>query len=185
MSTQSLTNLNPESIIKPSSGSTLGSTIGSATSSSSVSDLKLLKFNIDIDAIILFIVTLLVFVVIDMLFIYTVSGPMFQQMVPEIQGSPLTLKIFPVFLLYLIMSIALYYFVIMPKKSNLSKLDSQDYISALILGLSIFAVFDLTNLAIFENYSPFITVLDISWGSALFAITTLGVSMTQQYVLND
>jgi uncharacterized membrane protein len=171
----------------PSEPSTSGEPSATVTSkpSKGTESKSNISFEIDSDAIILFIVTLLVFLVIDILFIYTVTGPMFQKMVPQIQGEPLRLRLFPAFLIYLIMTSALFYFVIWPNKGDLSKLDSTDYISAFILGLAIFAAFDLTNLAIFQNYSPYIATIDIAWGSALFAATTFGVSMAQQYILKE
>ena len=143
------------------------------------------KIEIESDTLVLFIVTLLTFLVIDMLFIYAVTGPMFKREVQQIQGSPLTLRYAPALLMYTIMAFALFYFIIYPKKTDLTKLDSTDYISAFILGLAIFSAFDLTNLAIFEKYSAFTAVADIAWGSVLFMITVYGVSVAQRYLLRD
>jgi uncharacterized membrane protein len=123
--------------------------------------------------------------VLNILSVWLVTGPMFRKMVPQIQGTPLDLRMLPIFLIHLIMASALFYFVISPKKNDLSKLDLNDYVSASVLGLAIFAAFDLTNLAIFQNYSAFTAALNTIWGSALFALTTFGVSMAQQYLLKE
>ena len=151
------------------------------TSSQSIS----LKIDIDYDTIILFVITLLTLLVLDMIFIYMISGSMFQKMIPQIQNSPLVIKFAPAILVYVIMSFALFYFIVMPKRRDLSKLDNNDLISAFILGLAIFASFDLTNLAIFQNYSGFVAIFDILWGASLFVITTYGVSIVHTHLLND
>lgn len=142
-----------------------------------------IELNIDSNTVTLFIVTLLVFLVIDMLFIYTVTGPMFKRNVAEIQGSPLTLKYAPALLMYVIMTCALFYFVIYPQRNKLDKLELEDYVPAFILGLAIFAAFDLTNLAIFEKYSAFTAGLDMLWGSTLFVLTTYGISLIHTHIL--
>lgn len=134
--------------------------------------------NIDIDYknVVLFAITLLAFLVIDILFVWMVTGPMYNKMVPQIQGTPLTLRFLPTIMLYAIMTFALFYFVILPKNGDLSNLNKNDLISAGLLGLVIFSAFNLTNVAIFQNYSPFIAVLDTAWGTSLFVLVTMATS---------
>lgn len=58
------------------------------------------------------------------------------------------------------MSFALYYFIILPKRS---------VFDAAILGMVIYGVFDMTNHALFKNYNLTTGIIDVVWGAILFA----------------
>ena len=44
--------------------------------------------------------------------------------------------------------------------------------NSIILGLIIYGVFDFTNLAIFENYSLKLGLIDMLWGGILFGVSS-------------
>ena len=76
---------------------------------------------LDYDSMILFVVTLLTFLVIDITFISMFSGTLFDSMVNDIQGSPMSIRTGPAFLAYIVMTFALFFFVLNPifkSKSN-------------------------------------------------------------------
>lgn len=66
-------------------------------------------------------------------------------------------------LAYLILIFAYKYFIIDKKMSPLD---------ALILGLVIYGIFDMTNIAIFEDYDWKIALIDMLWGGILLYIIT-------------
>jgi uncharacterized membrane protein len=79
-----------------------------------------------------------------------------KSMVESIQKSPLQLRILPSIVVYL----ALSYLVTLPKNNT----------NAFLLGLSTYAVYDFTNYATLNNYSPRFAVMDSLWGGILFVI---------------
>ena len=49
-------------------------------------------------------------------------------------------------------------------------LETTSYKQAFLYGISIYAVYDLTNYAVFDRYSWKLGVCDILWGGALFVM---------------
>lgn len=84
------------------------------------------------------------------------------KIVSSIQGSPLQVRLVSAVGVYVLMIFAVYYFIIVPRRT---------ITDAALLGLAIYGVFDLTNYAIFKKYSLFWGLVDMVWGSFLFAST--------------
>lgn len=87
----------------------------------------------------------------------------FNKLVKKIQGENLVLNIKGALISYSLIIFSLYYFII---KDNKKPLD------AFLLGLSIYGIFDATNIAIFKNYDSYIAYVDMIWGGILYALTT-------------
>jgi len=83
--------------------------------------------------------------------------------VKAVQGSPLKMNFLAAIICYLFLVFGLYYFIIKPKRS---------YRDAFLFGVVIYSVFELTNMAIFSNWSVFTVLLDTLWGGVLFSTTT-------------
>lgn len=98
---------------------------------------------------------------IDSIFLYSISGK-FQKMIKNIQGSELKMSLIPTILCYIFLIFSLYYFIVLKKES---------LTSAFLLGLSIYGVFETTNLAIFKKWDPIIGLIDTLWGGILFLLT--------------
>lgn len=96
----------------------------------------------------------------------SIVKPLWQKMVFRIQGSEIKVRLVPVVVTYILMSFALYYFVILPKIT---------IYDAAILGFVIYGVFDMTNMALFKNYSIKLALIDMVWGALLFAISAFVV----------
>lgn len=96
-------------------------------------------------------------------FYLSTSAPHFKHVINRIQGTPLQLKILPTVLCYILLIYGLYYFIIK---------DSRSYIDAGLLGFFIYAVFELTNKAIFDKWSWITVIIDSIWGGILFSLTT-------------
>ena len=87
----------------------------------------------------------------------------FNKLVKKIQGENLVLNIKGALISYSLIIFSLYYFII---KENKKPLD------AFLLGLSIYGIFDATNIAIFKNYDSYIAYVDMIWGGILYSLTT-------------
>jgi uncharacterized membrane protein len=103
----------------------------------------------------------IIFTLIDSVFLYLMSGK-FQKMIKNVQGSELKMSLIPTILCYIFLIFSLYYFIVLKKES---------LTSAFLLGLSIYGVFETTNLAIFKKWNPVIGVVDTIWGGILFSLT--------------
>lgn len=109
-----------------------------------------------------FIKAIIILLVIDIFYLLFIANPIYQKTVLSIQKSPMNINIYGAFGSYLFLSLALYYFII---KENKKPID------AFILGLCIYGVYDMTNVAIFENYDMNTAVIDTIWGGTLFYLT--------------
>lgn len=87
----------------------------------------------------------------------------FNQMVEKIQGSRIQFKISGAILCYIILVLGLNYFIIQNNKSLLS---------AFLLGIMVYGVYETTNYAIINKWDPFTVIMDTLWGGILFATTT-------------
>jgi uncharacterized membrane protein len=108
------------------------------------------------------IIAIISMLLLDAIYIYLTST-LYNNQLRAIQGSDLKLKILPALLVYVFLLGGLYYFILVPKRP---------IIDAFLLGLVIYAVFDLTNLAILDKWSYKIVIMDSLWGASLFAMTT-------------
>jgi uncharacterized membrane protein len=107
-------------------------------------------------------VATIVMLVLDAIYLTLTKG-FYNKQVRLIQGSDLTIKLVPTLLVYISLLVGLYYFILVPKRPVMD---------AVLLGFVIYAVFELTNLAIFDKWSVQAVILDSSWGAILFGLTT-------------
>jgi uncharacterized membrane protein len=123
--------------------------------------------------ILLFGLLFTIMIVLDIIFNYSLIlyGPKilsFPNLIYKIQGSKLEINYLGAFLSYIFLTLALYFFIILDKKSSFrTKL-----LNAFILGLTLYGVFEATNLALFKEWSPYIFLSDTLWGSTLMLLTT-------------
>ena len=91
-----------------------------------------------------------------------------------IQKAPLKIDFVAVGLAYICLFVLLYFITIPLVKSHLSPSMSQLQILITaakfggLIGLLVYAIYNLTNKALFKDYSWKITILDSIWGSVLF-----------------
>lgn len=105
---------------------------------------------------------LIILTVIDSVYLYLTKSS-FEKMVLQIQNSDIQVRLNGAIMVYLLITIGLYYFII---KENRSPYE------AALLGIVIYGVFDFTNYAIFKNYNIYIGIIDTLWGGILCALTT-------------
>jgi uncharacterized membrane protein len=118
-----------------------------------------------------FLLSAIVFVLLDYFYLGLMKG-YFENQVKLVQGTPLKMNFLGAIICYIFLIAGLNYFIIKPNKSV------QD---AFLLGLVIYAVFETTNLALFQKWSWLTVVLDTLWGGILFALTTFIVSKFKSF----
>jgi len=110
----------------------------------------------------LFILTGMVLLLLDSVY-FMVTKTYFNNQIKRIQGSFIKMNIPSAILCYVFLAFGINYFIIHQNKSI------QD---AFLLGLIIYAVYELTNKAILLNWTWLTVLIDSLWGGILFASTT-------------
>ena len=112
-----------------------------------------------------FIVSSIILVLIDLIYLYFAGKPVFDKTVAAIQNSSLVVNIAPAIFTYILMVVLLNYFIISVNKSAFD---------AFILGFCTYGIFDFTNMAIFKKYNLKTAITDTLWGAILFfSVTTI------------
>lgn len=109
-------------------------------------------------------IMVVVMLLLDIIYLYLIGGPVFAPMIKNIQrGTTMTLLYAPAVLVYIVMLIGLYHFVVKNRRPIWE---------AVLLGLLVYLVYDLTNKATLSGYTWTAVVLDGLWGGVLFGVTT-------------
>jgi uncharacterized membrane protein len=97
--------------------------------------------------------TAVILFLVDLFWILT-GGIFFRDMIENIQGEQLRPRWLSAALVYLFMAYML--------------LETSSYLQAFTYGICIYAIYDLTNYALFEQYEWKLAIADILWGGLLF-----------------
>jgi uncharacterized membrane protein len=108
------------------------------------------------------LISAIVLIILDSAYLHLMSG-YFKNQVKAVQGSPLEMNLVGAALCYVFIIFGLNYFILKHKKSVKD---------AFLLGIVIYAVFELTNLSLFKNWRWFSVIIDTLWGGILFGLTT-------------
>ena len=110
-----------------------------------------------------YLLTAIIFILLDGIYLTFIKN-YFNNQIYIIQGSFIEMKIIPTVMTYLFLIFSLEYFIISKKQS---------YYSAFLLGLSIYAVYELTNYSLFKKWKLLTVFIDTLWGGILFGLTTI------------
>ena len=110
--------------------------------------------------IVKFTIIYILLIIFDAIYFIFVKN-LFNIQVRAVQGSSIKVDILAFILCYIFIAFALYYFVIREKKNTLY---------AFLLGICIYAIYELTNKAILNNWKWTTVLLDTLWGGILFMI---------------
>jgi uncharacterized membrane protein len=102
----------------------------------------------------------IVMVAFDTLYIYNVSRK-FNNMMQNIQTSPVTIRWGGVVLTYVALVALMYWFIIRPRRS---------VAEAFLLGVCVYGVYDGTNYATIRKWQADFAWMDTLWGGSLFAL---------------
>ena len=95
----------------------------------------------------------------------------FKNQIEQVQHSKFNIRVPSVIACYLFLIFGINYFIIEPRKSILD---------AFLLGILIYAVYETTTYALFDNWKLFTVITDTLWGGILFALTTYIVRMIRK-----
>ena len=108
------------------------------------------------------LISAIVLIILDSVYLHLMTG-YFKRQVMAVQGSPLQLNLVGAALCYVFIIFGLNYFIIKNRKSVKD---------AFLLGIVVYAIFELTNLALFKNWHVLSVLIDTLWGGVLFGLTT-------------
>ena len=114
-----------------------------------------------------FLITSIILVILDSIYL-NVAKNYFNKQINLVQGSNIDLNLTAVVLCYIFIIIGFNYFVIYKKLSSAE---------AGLLGLMIYGIYELTNMALFKKWQWSSVVMDTAWGGALFFLTSVIVRM--------
>ena len=112
----------------------------------------------------------IVYLIIDVLWITVMSTRYYGKQIDRIQGSETKFKPVYAVLAYITLVFVLFSICVPLARSGTY---SHPAIAFAIVGFSVYAVFNLTNAAIFERYPYHFVLIDTLWGTVAFA--TMGV----------
>jgi uncharacterized membrane protein len=99
----------------------------------------------------------LIILVIDLPYLYVIH-PYYRQILPAMR-----LSIIPALVTYILLATGIYYFI----------LDSEVPLrSAALLGLIVYGVYDMANMATISTWTLPLSLVDMAWGATLLSITT-------------
>ena len=114
-----------------------------------------------------FLITSIILVILDSIYL-NVAKNYFNKQINLVQGSNIDLNLTATILCYIFIIIGFNYFVIYKKLSSAE---------AGLLGLMIYGVYELTNMALFKKWQWSSVVMDTAWGGVLFFLTSVIVRM--------
>jgi len=103
-----------------------------------------------------------IILMLDMIYITSIKE-VFNNLIKGVQGSSIKLDLTATFLDYILIIFSIYYFIIQ-KKASIK--------DAMILGLCIYGIYELTNMAVLKLWKWEIVVLDSIWGALLYGMST-------------
>ena len=110
-----------------------------------------------------FIISSITLIILDVIFLY-INGNTFKNIILNIQGTPLELKIWSAVICYIIITTGLWYFIISKHRSPLD---------AFLLGVFVNGVYETTTYSVLKKWSPILMIIDTLWGGILFSATTI------------
>ena len=117
----------------------------------------------------LYLITLPIFLVIDMVWLVLVAKNFYAQQIGLLMKTEINWPAAIIF--YLIFIVGLVVFVITPALEKNSW--SHALIYGALFGLVAYATYDLTNLATMKNWPVIITIVDLAWGMTVAASVSI------------
>ena len=111
-----------------------------------------------------FFYTLLTILAMDAVWL-TLNYNYHKDLIESVQKGVLTIRLLPAGLTYVLIALAVAYFAIKPSKNV-----KESVKNGALLGLSMYGLYDLTNLATLKGWTTEMLIKDVSWGTFLCAI---------------
>lgn len=125
-----------------------------------------------------YLVAFIVFFLVDILWLGFISKSMYQEKIGHLLKVDVNWT--AAILLYMLLLVGLLFFVINPALVK----DSWKFafFAGGFFGLITYATYDMTNLSTLKDWSVFITVVDILWGTILCALTSVTTFFIMSYL---
>ena len=107
--------------------------------------------------------------VLDAIYLST-YGQKFSQMMVKIQGKPISLKVPPTIVVYVLIFVAWTYFIYNVRNRYSMR---ENVLRGFILGVTTYGIYDFTNMATIDGWSLTNVIVDTLWGGILYALVTL------------
>ncbi len=117
----------------------------------------------------LYVLTTVVFFIIDILWLGLISKNLYQEKIGQLLKEDVNWT--AAILFYLFFILGMIFFVIYP--ALVKKSWKYALFVGIFFGMTTYATYDMTNLATMKDWSVFITIVDILWGSFLCGATSL------------
>ena len=91
----------------------------------------------------------------------------YQTLFADIQKSPLTIRFLPALAVYILIALAVWYFVFQIASESIAKNPAKAFAVGATLGFSMYGLYDLTNYATLKGYTLEMTLTDMAWGTFL------------------
>lgn len=122
--------------------------------------------------VILYLVTLIVIVPIDFLFLGTIAKSFFTSQVGDMLGS---VRLAPAMLFYLLYVVGILIFVSAPSDTTWQS----TLLYGGLFGFFCYATFELTSLSLLKHWTWQVVIVDVAWGTFVTAVSsTLGLIIT-------
>ena len=103
------------------------------------------------------------------------QGKYHAELFAQIQKSPLTIRFLPALAVYILIALAVWYFVFQVPATSVSTNPAKAFVIGATLGFSMYGLYDLTNYATLKGYTLQMTLTDMAWGTFLCG-TAAGVT---------
>jgi len=117
---------------------------------------------------------LVVCLFLDLFWLMT-RGEYHSRLFADIQKSPLTIRVLPAAAVYILIALAIWFFVFQVADSSVAKNPGKAFAVGATLGFSMYGLYDLTNFATLKGYTLEMTLTDMAWGTFLSG-TAAGVT---------
>ncbi len=127
-----------------------------------------------------FSISLIAFVILDFIWFRIVKNFNLRELaeIGRMNDGQFDVLIIPALVTYVLMALAVAIFI----APHFTEFDPwwRTFLVGAVMGLIIYGIFDLTNLAILKNYPIKFMIVDMSWGTFVFGL----VSCLSRYLLN-
>lgn len=121
-----------------------------------------------------FLLASVLFVILDFIWLGFVMKDFNMQQLAEIgriENGVFQLNYTAAVITYILMALAVVFYVLPQAKKHGSL--RQVFLSGALLGLIVYGVFDMTNLAILKNYPVAFVAPDMAWGAVVFGLVSV------------
>ena len=114
--------------------------------------------------------TLLVMTVLDLVWLGLIAGPLYARGIGHLMAPAPNVPVAVLF--YALYALGLVIFAVLPQAQGRGNLKTAGM--AALFGFFAYATYDLTNLATLRDWPLWLALMDITWGSAVSAVSALG-----------